>query len=110
VIRNLQISETIKKIIENVYTESLDESLDQSIKILFNFLPTTLRKMQEEAGIGLNEFNSTLCLRPFHITNLLNGNNGALSTILNYQLEDKPDGYNDFEYAIGSAVGQITSV
>merc|ERR1719317_534329 len=104
---NLQISEIIKKIINNVYTESLDESLDQSIKILLNFLPSFLRKMQEESGIGLNEFNSTLWLRPFHITNLLNRNKGALSTILNHDLDVKADGYNELEYAIGSAVGRI---
>merc|ERR1719312_285538 len=104
---NLQISGIIKKIIKNIYTESLDESLDQSIKILLNFLPSFLRKMQEESGIGLNEFNSTLWLRPFHLTNLLNRNKGALSTILNYDLDVKADGYNDLEYAIGSAVGGI---
>jgi len=102
-----QISEIIKKIIKNIYTERLDHNLDQNIKILINFLPSTLRKMQEEAGIGLNEFNSTLWFRPFHITNLLKSNKGALSNILNYELDVKADGYNEIEYVIGSALAGI---
>ena len=111
---NLQISEIIKKIIKNVYTESLDDTLDQNIKILFNFLPSTLRKMHEDAeakGLDLVlTFNSTMWLRPFHITNLIKRNKEALTTILNYELNVKSDGYNEFEYAIGSAVGRIHSV
>jgi len=106
----LGISEIIKQIIKNVYAENLDETLDQNIRVLFNFLPPTLRKMQEESGYVLNESKSTQWIRPFHITDLMKQNPGALSTILNYELDVKYDGYNEIEYAVGSAVRRIIAV
>merc|ERR1712179_451615 len=45
----------------------------------------TLRKLQEESGYALNESKSRQWIRPFHITDLIKRNAGALSRILNYE-------------------------
>merc|ERR1712192_272203 len=65
------------------------------------------RKMQEESGYVLSESKSTQWIRPFHITDLIKKSPGALSTILNYELEVKYDGYNEIEYTVVSAVRRI---